>query len=74
MELPYEKNFDKRNIPNQKDLLEKLYIAKIFSNFDMKSSFQQIQIAKKYKYNAIFIVPFGHYELNVMPFGLKYSF
>ena len=37
----------------------------------MKSGFWQIQIADKDRYKAAFVVPFGHYEWNVMPFGLK---
>ena len=37
----------------------------------MKSGFWQIQIAEKDKYKTAFTVPFGHYEWNVMPFGLK---
>ena len=34
-------------IPNKKDLLQRLYNAKLFSKFDMKSGFWQIQIAEK---------------------------
>ena len=37
----------------------------------MKSGFWQIQVAKKDRYKTAFVVPFGHYEWNVMPFGLK---
>ena len=58
-------------IPNKRDLLKRLYDACIFSKFDMKSGFWQIQIAEKDKYKTTFTVPFGHYEWNVMPFGLK---
>ena len=58
-------------IPNKRDLLKRLYNAKIYSKFDMKSGFWQIQIAEKDKYKTAFTVPFGHYEWNVMPFGLK---
>jgi len=39
----------------------------------MKSGFWQIQIAKADRYKTAFTVPFGHYEWNVMPFGLKKS-
>jgi hypothetical protein len=60
-------------IPNKKDLLQKLHSAFIFSKFDMKSGFWQIQIAPKIRYKTAFTVPFGQYELNVMPFGLKYA-
>jgi len=58
-------------IPNKRDLLNCLYNAKIFSKFDMKSGFWQIQIAKKDRYKTACTVPFGHYEWNIMPFGLK---
>ena len=37
----------------------------------MKSRFWQIQIDEKDIYKTTFTVPFGHYEWNVMPFGLK---
>ena len=37
----------------------------------MKSGFWQIQIAEQDRYKTTFTVPFGHYEWNVMPFGLK---
>jgi len=58
-------------IPNKKDLLNRLHSAKIFSKFDMKSGFWQIQIQEKDRYKTAFTVPFGQYEWNVMPFGLK---
>ena len=37
----------------------------------MKSGFWQIQIRDSDRYKAAFTTPFGHYEWNVMPFGLK---
>ena len=58
-------------IPNKKDLIQRIYNATIFSNFDMKSGFWQIQIKPEDRYKTAFTVPFGHYEWNVMSFGLK---
>ena len=58
-------------IPNKKDLIQRIYNATIFSKFDMKSRFWQIQIKPEDRYKTAFTVPFGHYEWNVMPFGLK---
>nr|KAJ0184480.1 hypothetical protein LSAT_V11C900504380 [Lactuca sativa] len=58
-------------IPNKRNLLKKLYDSKIFSKFDMKSGFWQIQLHEEDKYKTGFNVPFGHFEWNVMPFGLK---
>ena len=51
--------------------MQRISNAKIFSKFDMKSGFWQIQISEKDKYKTAFNVPFGQYEWNVMPFGLK---
>ncbi|CAL2245616.1 unnamed protein product [Prunus armeniaca] len=58
-------------MPNKKDLLDRLNKAVIFSKFDMKSGYWQIQIAENDKYKTAFNVPFGHYEWNILPFGLK---
>ncbi|RVW39314.1 polyprotein [Vitis vinifera] len=53
-------------IPNKKDLLQRLVKSKVFSKFDMKSGFWQIQIAEKDRYKTAFVVPFGHYEWNIL--------
>jgi hypothetical protein len=45
--------------------------ANVFSKFDMKSGFWQIQIHEEDKYKIAFVTPFGHYEWNIMPFRLK---
>ena len=37
----------------------------------MKSGFWQVQISEADKYKTAFTTPFGHYEWNVMSFGLK---
>ncbi|KAL2493399.1 Enzymatic polyprotein [Abeliophyllum distichum] len=58
-------------MPQKKDLLNRLLNAVIFSKFDLKSGFWQIQIDEKDRYKTAFNVPFGQYEWNVMPFGLK---
>ncbi|CAJ2670994.1 unnamed protein product [Trifolium pratense] len=58
-------------IPNKKDLLDRLSDALIFSKFDMKSGYWQIQITENDKYKTAFTVPFGQFEWNVLPFGLK---
>ena len=58
-------------IPNKNDLVQRLSDAVVFSKFDMKSGFWQIQISESDKYKTTFTTPFGHYEWNLMPFGLK---
>lgn len=58
-------------IPKKNNLLSRLFDAYIFFKFDLKSCYWQIQIFKKHTYRTAFNVPFGQYEWNVMPFGLK---
>ena len=58
-------------IPNRKDLVSRLSDALIFSKFNMKSGFWQIQIDDRDRYKTAFTTSFGHYEWNVMPFSLK---
>jgi hypothetical protein len=49
-------------IPNKRDLINRLSGSMIFSKFDMKSGFWQIQIHEKDKYKTAFVTPFGQYE------------
>ena len=58
-------------IPNKEDLINRLSDSIVFSKFDLKSGFWQIQIHEDNKYKTAFTTPFGHYKWNVMPFGLK---
>ena len=58
-------------IPNKKDLVTRPSRVVVFSKFDMKSDFWQIQIREFDRYKTTFTTPFGHYEWNLMPFGLK---
>ena len=44
-------------IPNKKDLLQRLVKAKVFSKFDMKSGFWQIQIAEKIDRKQLLLFP-----------------
>jgi hypothetical protein len=59
------------SIPNRKDFVSRLSNALVFSKFDMKSGFWQVQIDDRDRYKTAFTTPFGHYEWNVMHFGLK---
>ena len=59
------------HIPNKNDLVHRLSDVVVFSKFDMKSRFWQVQINETDKYKTAFTTPFGHYEWNIMPFGLK---
>jgi hypothetical protein len=58
-------------ILNRNDLVSLLSDALVFSKFDIKSGFWQVQIDDRDRYKTTFTTPFGHYEWNVMPFGLN---
>ena len=47
-------------ISNKRNLLNCLYDAKVFSKFDMKSEFWQIQITEAHRYKTTITVPFRH--------------
>jgi hypothetical protein len=55
-------------IPNKIDLINRLSGSVIFSKFDMKSGFWQIQIHKKDKYKTPFLMP-----KDIFSFISKYS-
>jgi len=60
-------------IPHKGNLVSRIAGAKIFSKFDMKTRFWQVSIKEEDRFKTTFNVPFGHYECNFMPFGLKHA-
>ena len=45
--------------------------AKYYSSWDLISRFWQIEIEEGDKTKTAFSTLWGHYEYNIMPFGLK---
>lgn len=58
-------------LPNITDILDQLGNAKYFSTLDLASRYHQIPTHEKDKNKTAFSTPYGHYEFNRMPFGLK---
>lgn len=58
-------------LPNITEILDQLGSAKYFSVFDLASGFHQIQMSEKDAPKTAFSTPYGHYEFQRMPFGLK---
>jgi len=67
-DLTNEDSYALSNIPN---ILNQLGNAKYFSTIDLASSYHQIAMNEKDKNKTAFSTPYGHYEFNRMPFGLK---
>jgi transposase InsO family protein len=53
------------------DILGNLAGAKYFSVMDLASGYWQVPVKEQDKYKTAFITPFGVFEFNVMPFGLR---
>ncbi|KMQ88105.1 enzymatic polyprotein endonuclease reverse [Lasius niger] len=58
-------------LPNITDILDQLGNAKYFTTLDLASGYHQIPMAENDKKKTAFSTPYGHYEFNRMPFGLK---
>ena len=57
-------------MPRIDEILENLNGSKWFSTFDLASGFWQIEMDQKDREKTAFVIKGGHYEFNVMPFGL----
>ena len=65
---------DSSPLPNLEDVLRKLGKGySFFSKLDLKSGFYQLPINEHDKIKTAFITPFGLYQFNVLPMGLKNS-
>ncbi|XP_036149094.1 uncharacterized protein LOC118647760 [Monomorium pharaonis] len=58
-------------LPNIEEILDQLGNAKYFSTLDLALGYHQIPMAEHDKPKTAFSTPYGHYEYNRMPFGLK---
>jgi len=58
-------------MPRQEKILQKIQGSKIFSKFDMKSGYYQIQIAEEDCHKTAFTCPVGFFQWRVVPFSLK---
>ena len=61
---------DRGPIPQVGELLDKLSGAKYFTRLDLYSGYHQIQIQECDRPKTAFTCSLGHFEWNVVPFGL----
>ena len=59
------------SLPNIIYILDQLGSAQYFSVFDLASGFHQIKMSPEDSHKTAFSTPYGHYEFDRMPFGLK---
>ena len=52
-------------------ILDQLGSAQYFSVFDLASGFDKIKMSPEDSHKTAFSTPYGHYEFERMPFGLK---
>jgi Reverse transcriptase (RNA-dependent DNA polymerase) len=61
---------NKYPIPRIADLLDMVHGAQVFSSLDLLSGYRQIKMRDEDKPKTAFNTPPGHFEWNVLPFGL----
>lgn len=52
------------------EIIERVAGAKIFTKFDLRDAYHRIRIAEGDEWKTAFRTRYGHFEYNVMPFGL----
>ena len=57
-------------LPNIDQLYAKLRGAKVYTTLDLRSGYYHIKLGKGSHAKTAFVIPFGKYEFNMVPFGL----
>ena len=57
-------------LPRINDCLDAMASAKLFSTFDLRSSYHQVEVSTQDRDKTTFICPRGMYRYRTMPFGL----
>ncbi|GJY87668.1 putative reverse transcriptase domain-containing protein [Tanacetum coccineum] len=58
-------------LPRIDNLFDQLQGSRVYSMIDLRSGYHQLRVREKYIPKATFRTHYGHYEFQVMPFGLR---
>jgi hypothetical protein len=61
---------DRTPLPNIKEMMQRARGAKIFTKIDLRDGFHNILIDPEDRHKTAFRTRFGHFQFNVLPFGL----
>lgn len=61
---------DRTPLPNINEMRDRLAKAKYFSKLDLRDGFHNILVAPEDRHKTAFRTRYGHFEYNVLPFGL----
>ena len=61
---------DRTPLPNIKEMMQRARGAKIFTKIDLRDGFHNILIHEDDRHKTAFRTRFGHFQFNVLPFGL----
>ena len=61
---------DRTPLPNISEMRDRLCGAKVFSKIDLRDGFYNILVAPEDRHKTAFRTRYGHFQFNVVPFGL----
>ncbi|UYV71977.1 K02A2.6-like, partial [Cordylochernes scorpioides] len=61
---------DQYPLPRIDDCFDSLHGARYFTSLDLCSGYWQVEVEEQDREKTAFITPDGHYQFNVLPFGL----